>query len=114
VVGKSDLSIHHFTTHERRRERILRCVKELPRVANFDHASVQHQADALRESFRLKDVVRDENDGRATRAVLLAHDLFDQTNVVRIEIRGWLVEQQHARLDYERAGERDTLHLAAR
>ena len=102
--------IHHVAAHKRGGAGIGRGIEKRGGVTDFDQATGEHQADAVRQPPRLKDIVRDEDDRCAARAVLLPHDLFDQADVVGIEIRGRLVEQQDLWIEHERARERNALH----
>jgi hypothetical protein len=58
--------------------------------------------------------VGDEHGGDADPLLDLADVLADADAQLRVEVRERLVEQQHLRLEHERAGERDALLLAAR
>ena len=57
-------------------------------------------------------VVRNHADGRAS-GVQLAQQLHHRFAVVRVEVAGRFVRQQHRRLANERTRHRDTLLLAA-
>ena len=73
-----------------------------------------HDGDAVGDRERLLLVVRDV-ERRDAELELDAPDLLAQLHAhLRVERRERLVEQQHARLDRERARERDALLHAAR
>jgi hypothetical protein len=72
-----------------------------------------HHRNAVRHDERLALVVRDEHRGNAEPA-LQARDLDSHLVAqLQVEIRQRLVEQQHRRIDDERASERDALALPA-
>ena len=62
----------------------------------------------------LEHVVRHQDDRRPTFSVMLAHNVFDQPDVVGVEIGCRLVEQQHGRVYHQRPRQCHPLHLAAR
>ncbi len=59
-AGRKKL-IDHFTAHKGRGARIGRSVEKRGGIVYFDQASAEHQANAVGESFRLKNIVGDEN-----------------------------------------------------
>ena len=81
--------------------------RELAQLAVDDHA------DAVGERGRVLVVVRDEQRRQAELAQQLLQLAADRDLRVRVERRERLVEQQHAGVARERAGERDALALAA-
>ena len=87
-------------------------VDRAPVADLLDHAVVHHR-DAVGHGQRLALIVGDVDEGDADalldRAQFGAHVLAQP----QIERRQRLVEQQHLRLDRERAGDRDALLLAA-
>ena len=92
---------------------IARRVIDLVRRAVLLDAAVVHHDDAVRELERLLLIVRDEHAGHVQLVVQPAQpapQLLPHPGVERAER---LVEQQHARLDGERARERHALPLAA-
>ena len=96
--------------HEERRGLL---VDHLRRPALLDAAAV-HDGDAVAHRERLLLVVRDEDERDAERLLErleLDLQILAQAGVERAER---LVEQQHARPQHERAGQRDALLLTAR
>ena len=94
-------------------ERRRRAVVDLLGRAELLEAPAVHHADAVGDRQRLGLVVGDEQ-RRDAEPLLDAADLDAQLVAhARVERRQRLVEQQHARLDRERSGERDALLLAA-
>ena len=89
-------------------------VVDLARVAGLLDVRVVHDDDLVGDVHRLLLVVRDE-DGRDV--LLLVQPAQPDAQLLadgRVERAERLVEQQHARLDRERARERHALALAAR
>ena len=76
--------------------------------------AVVHDDDAIGELERLLLVVRDEHAGHVQLVVEPAQPAAQVLAHLRVERAERLVEQQHPRLDRERAGERHALALAAR
>ena len=87
---------------------------DIGRVADLLDAAGVHHRDPIGHDERLALVVRHEHRGDAEPALdgddLDAHLLAQ----LEIEVRQRLVQQQHGRIDDERAGERHPLPLAAR
>ena len=81
---------------------------------NLHDLAVKNQGDAVRETARLEDVVRHQDHGGALFFVQSAHSVFNDANVVRIQVGGRLIQQQNIGADDHRAGQRHTLRLAAR
>ena len=79
--------------------------RPLPRV---------HDDDLVADRHRLVLVVRDVGDGQAEALLQAADLLAHRAAQARVEVRERLVEQQHRRLEDQRARERDALLLAAR
>ena len=108
VTGK-----RHRLANEGNDERRRRPIVEFLRRADlFDAALVEHD-DAIGELHRFVLIMRDE-DGR--QSGLLVHVAQPAAQILahaRVERAEGLVEQQHARLDGERARERHALALAA-
>jgi hypothetical protein len=77
-----------------------------------DHRAVHHD-DPVRHRHRLRLVVRDVDDGERQALLQVADLLAHLAAQPRVEVRQRLVEQQHRRLEHERAGHRDALLLAA-
>ena len=88
-------------------------VKLLRRADLLDAALIQHD-DAIGELHRLVLVMRDEDRGEAGLLVDFAQPTAQILAHAGVERAKGLVEQQHARLDGERARERHALALAAR
>lgn len=107
-------SIHHLAARERGGAGVLRGIKKRGGFGDLDELSIEQQPDAVGETFRLKNIVRDDNDGDAARFILFAHNIFNQRDIVRVEIRRRFIEQKDARLNHQRARERDALHFATR
>ena len=96
--------------HERGRGRAV----HLGRRADLLDPAAVHHGDAIGDRERLLLVVRDV-DRRDPELELDAADLLAQLHAhLRVERRERLVEQEHARLDRQRARERDALLHAAR
>src|SRR5207302_2761948 len=84
----------------------------LARRAQLINATVVHHGDAVRQTQRLRLVVRHEHHRDIWNALqqhpqLSAHLLTQ----VRVQIAEWLVHQQDARLEYERSSQGDALLL---
>ena len=95
--------------HERRR----RVAVDVLRGVDLLEPAGVHHADAVGDRQRLGLVVGDEQRGDPE-PLLDAADLAAQLVAdARVERRERLVEQQHGRLDRQRAGDRDALLLAA-
>ena len=95
--------------HEGRR----RLVVDLGRRADLLDLAVVEDGDAVGELDRLFLVVGDEDGGVAGAVVDLAQPAAQLPPDLGVEGAEGLVEEEHARLDGERAGERDALALAA-
>ena len=99
--------------HEAGDERVARLLVELARRAFLrDHRPVHHD-DAVGDGHRLGLVVRDVDDGEAQTLLQVADLLAHLAAQPRVEVRQRLVEQQHLRLEHERARDGDALLLAA-
>jgi hypothetical protein len=96
---------------EKARRRLL---VELVRRALLRDASAFHHDDAIGDGERFLLVVRDVDDGERERLLQLADLLPHAAAQLRVEVRQRLVEEQHRRLEHERARDRDALLLAAR
>ncbi len=95
-------------------EAIRRSVVELARRAHLlDHALVEH-GQPIGDRHRLLLVVRDEDRGEPEPALQPFQLEAGRRAQLRVEVRQRLVEQQNARLDRERARDRDPLLLSAR
>ena len=82
-------------------------------IERLDEASVLHHGDVFDELGHHGKIVRDEEIGQAALAPEPAQQL-DQLRLRQdVERRGRLVEQKEARLEHERARDRDALALAA-
>src|SRR5882757_7654953 len=86
----------------------------LLRRADLLDAALAHDHDPVGQRHRLVLVVGHENRGGAEIALDLAQLDLHLLAQLGIEVRQWLVEQQHARLDDECASQCDTLLLTAR
>ncbi len=104
----------HRLAHEGGDELAAGALVQLGRRAGLRDPAVVHHDDLVADRHRLGLVVRHVGDGQREaplqRADLLAHRAAQP----RIEVRQRLVEQQHRRLEHQRAGQRDALLLAAR
>ena len=95
-------------------ERTGRVAVHLAWRAQLLEPTVRHDADAIADAQRLFLIVGDEQGGDAELG-LDAPDLVAQRGAhLGVQRRQWLVEQQHLRLDGQRASQRDALLLAAR
>ena len=74
---------------------------------------VVHDDDAVGDRQRLLLVVGDVDDGEAELLLDLADLLADMAAELGVEIGERLVEEQHLRLEHQRAGDGDALLLAA-
>ena len=92
----------------------LRLVVDVVGRADLLDRALAHHHEAVGELERLFLVVGHEHGGVAGLVVDLAQPLAQLLADLRVERAERLVEQQHARLDGEGAGERDALALAAR
>ena len=88
-------------------------VLDLVRGADLLQAAVVEDGDPVGELERLVLVVGDEDRGLAGAVVDLAQPAAQVLAHLGVERPERLVEEEHARLDRERAGERDALALAA-
>ena len=108
------MSAQHVRAGERGDERVRRLRDELLRRRELPQLAVHDHADFVCERRSILVVVRDEQ-GRQPE---LAQELLELRRApplgVRVECRERLVQQQHAGIARERAGERDALALAAR
>ena len=95
-------------------EPVGRPVVELQRAADLLDLAVVHDRDVVGDGHRLLLVVGDQDGGDVDLVVQAAQPLAQLRADLRVERAERLVEQQHARLDRERAGERHALALAAR
>ncbi len=107
-------STHHLASHKCRGSWVARPLEKRLRVRHLDDLAVQDQGDPVGQAPRLEHVVGDEDDRRAPLRVQPAHRLLDHADVVRIEVRRRLVEQQHVRTDHHRSCQRHPLRLPAR
>jgi hypothetical protein len=98
---------------EGRGEAAVRLLVHLVGLADLLDAAEVHQHHAVRQRHRLFLVVRDHDRGDAD--VVLQRAQFDLHLVAQlgVERAERLVEQQHRRLDHQRAGQRHALALAA-
>ena len=100
-------------TDERHHELVRRRLVELPRRAGLLDAAVVHDDDLLGDLHRLLLVVGDEDGGDVDLLVQPAQPLAQLRADLGVEGAEGLVEQQHLRLDRERARQRHALLLAA-
>ena len=91
-----------------------RLVVDLPRRADLLDLAVVHHRDPVGDLHRLLLIVGDEHGGHALLVVQAAQPLPQLRADVRVERAERLVEQQHLRLDRQRARERHPLALTAR
>ena len=87
--------------------------RTLGRRAGLDDHALVHEHDLVGDLAREAHLVRD-HDHRHAVARQLAHRVEHVADELGVERRGRLVEQHQLRLHGERAGDRDTLLLAAR
>ena len=86
---------------------------DLPRRPDLLDAAVRHDDDPIRERERLALVVRDVDRRLAQPPLQFAQLLAHRDAELEVEVRQRLVEQQDARLEHDRTGDRDALLLAA-
>ena len=98
---------------EAHHEPVGRPVVELQRAADLLDLPVVHDRDVVGDRHRLLLVVGDQDGGDVDLVVQAPQPLAQLRAHLRVERAERLVEQQHARLDRERAGERHALALAA-
>ena len=113
AVGQRDGVEQHRLAHEAGDEFAPRPLVELARRADLRHLAALHDDDAVAHRHRLLLVVRHVGDGQAEALLQAADLLAHRAAQAGIEVRERLVEQQHRRLEDERARERDALLLAA-
>ncbi len=94
-------------------KRVARMVVDLERRADLLDPALVHHHDAVGHRQRFFLVVRHVDGGDAELALQRADLLAQRHADLGVERRERLVEQQHLRLDGERAGERHALLLAA-
>src|SRR5687767_2034585 len=110
-----DLGIEHDGGTEQRRSLGIGWRQiEVARGAGLDEASVAQDDELIGEDHRLLAVVGDENGGDAGFGKQLCCRLPKLFAEARIERGEGFVEEHHARLPGEGAGERDALLLPAR
>ncbi len=85
----------------------------LLRRADLLDAALTHHDDAVGQRHRLVLIVGDEDRGGADGALDLTQLDLHALAQLGVQIRQRLIEQQHARPDHQRAGERHALLLAA-
>jgi hypothetical protein len=106
--------VHRRRADELRDEQVVRAVVELERRADLLDDAVVHHDDAVGHRHRLDLVVRDV-DGRRLEALVQRLDLAAHRDAqLRVQVRQWLVEQEHLGIAHDRAAHRDALALAAR
>ena len=88
-------------------------LERLPRAALLFDPAVVHDHDAIGQLERLLLVVGDEHAGEVNLVVQPAQPATQLLPDLGVERAERLVEQQHLRLDRERARQRDALALAA-
>ena len=98
---------------ERQHELVRRPLVEVLRRADLLDAPVVHEHDLVGDLHRLLLVVRDEDRRDVHLVVETAQPLAELLPHARVERAERLVEEQHLRLDRERARERHALPLAA-
>jgi hypothetical protein len=99
---------------EAHHERVRGLVVELARPADLLDPAVVHHRDVVGDRHRLLLVVRDQDGRDVDLVVQPAQPLAQLRADLRVERAERLVEQEHARLHRQRAGERHALALAAR
>ncbi len=99
--------------HEAGDERVARLLVELARRALLRDRALVHHDDAVGHRHRLRLVVRHVDDGQREALLQLADLLAHLPAQARVEVGQRLVEQQHRRLEHQRARHRDALLLAA-
>src|SRR6185437_2077535 len=83
---------------------------QLARCAERDHLAVVHDRDAIAEAFGLIHIVGGEDDCSAGSAELL-DEIPELSPRLRIESRGWFIEEKQIRVADERAGKGEPLLL---
>ena len=100
--------VHGMAKFAAQHQRDQRQSGKLRRRRGADHAPVAQHRDAVGDRKNLVDEVGDEHD-RDAAPLQLAQDAEQQLDFARIEAGRGLVEHQHARVAFERAGDRDEL-----
>src|SRR5690606_35066330 len=88
-------------------------VRELVHRAGRDDAALVHDAKAVAETAHERQLLLDDEHGQPELAVELANHVADLRDDARLNAFGRLVEEQQARLEHERARDRELLLLAA-
>ena len=109
-LAVDDVGLADEVGDELRRGRIV----ELARRALLRDAALLHHHDAVRDGQRLLLIVGDVDGGEAEALLQLADLGAHAAAQAGVEVRQRLVEQQHLRLEHQRAGDGDALLLAAR
>ncbi len=112
TVGDGDRQRDRFADEGDDERRGWPIVEFFRRADLFDAAFVEHD-DAIGELHRLILIMRDENRRQSRLLMNVAQPAAQILAHARVKRAEGLVEQQHARLDGERARERDALALAA-
>src|SRR5258706_728273 len=92
--------------------RMIRTQELLERIGL--HLAVGQDGDPVADGEKRRQVVRHDDDGDAEALVQPADERVDAARGERIEVGGGLVEEEDARIERERPGERRALHHAAR
>src|SRR5262245_15103046 len=98
--------------HKRRSAWVAWGVEEAGSSSNLDDACGQQQCDPGGKPAGLKEVVGYQYNRRAPLAVSGSDSALYQLNIMRVQVSGRFVEQQHTRLDHQRPRQRDALLLA--
>jgi hypothetical protein len=114
ALGVARAAQHVVVADEAGDEGVGRRLVQLLGARDLLDAAVVEERDAIRERARLRLVVRDEHHGHAELAMQAADLELHLLAQLLVERRERLVHQHHARLEHERARERDPLLLAAR
>ena len=108
------LQVHRGGADESRDEHVRRMREEHARLVHLLQLAAVEDGDPVAHRHRLDLVVRDVH-RRDPEPALQRRDLRPRLNPqLRIEVREWLVEQEHVRLAHDRAPHRDPLALPPR
>jgi hypothetical protein len=91
----------------------LRRAEHLLRGAALDDLAVAQHHDLVGQRAHHLEVVADEQIGELVALLQVAQQVDDLRLHAHVERRGRLVEHDEARLEHQRAGDRDALALAA-
>src|SRR5690606_38809744 len=88
-------------------------VRERVHAASGDDPALVHDSKAVAEAAHERQLLLDDEHGQPELAVQLANHVADLGDDARLDAFGRLVEEQEARLEHERARDREPLLLSA-